>query len=137
MEESEKKRFFIMDGNAYIYRAFYAIEELSTSTGIPTNAVFGFTRLLLKLLREDKPDYMVVAFDAPGPTFRHKEFAEYKADRPETPDPLSQQFPIIREVLEAFNISTLEQEGYEADDVIGTLARKAEEGGMEVIIVTG
>ena len=137
MEANEKKRFFIMDGNAYIYRAFYAIEELSTSTGIPTNAVFGFTRLLLKLLLEDKPDYIAIAFDTAGPTFRHKEFAEYKADRPEAPDPLVQQFPIIREVIEAFNIPTLELPGYEADDIIGTLARKAEAEGMEVCVVTG
>jgi DNA polymerase-1 len=137
VEASEKKRFFIMDGNTYIYRAFYAIEELSTSTGIPTNAVFGFTRLLLKLLLEDKPDYMVVAFDTAAPTFRHKEFAEYKADRPEMPDPLVQQLPIIREVIEAFNVSILEQPGYEADDIIGTLAKKAEAVGMEAIIVTG
>ena len=136
MEGIEKKRFFIMDGNAYIYRAFYAIEELSTSTGIPTNAVFGFTRLLLKLLLEDEPDYMVIAFDSAGPTFRHKEFAEYKADRPAMPDPLAQQLPIIREVIETLNITILELSGYEADDIIGTMARKAESAGMEVTVVT-
>lgn len=134
---SEKKKFFIIDGNAYIYRAFYAIPELSTSTGIPTNAVFGFASLMLKLLREDKPDYIVVAFDTPGPTFRHKEFAEYKADRPPMPDPLAQQFPIIKEMLEAFNFRILEQPGYEADDVIGSLAKKVEAAGMEAFIVTG
>ncbi len=132
-----KKRFFIMDGNAYIYRAFYAIEGLSTSTGIPTNAVFGFTRLLLKLLFDDKPDYIAIAFDTAGPTFRHEEYAEYKADRPEMPSPLAQQLPIIREVIDALNISILEQSGYEADDIIGTVAKKAEAAGMEVIIVTG
>ena len=132
-----KKRFFIMDGNAYIYRAFYAIEGLSTSTGIPTNAVFGFTRLLLKLMFDDKPDYIAIAFDTAGPTFRHEEFAEYKADRPEMPSPLVQQLPIIREVIDALNISILEQSGYEADDIIGTVAKKAEAAGMEVIIVTG
>ena len=132
-----KKRFFIMDGNAYIYRAFYAIEGLSTSTGIPTNAVFGFTRLLLKLLFDDKPDYIVIAFDTAGPTFRHEEYAEYKADRPEMPSPLVQQLPIIREVIDALNIPILEQSGYEADDIIGTVAKKAEAAGMEVIIVTG
>ena len=137
MEASAKKRIFIMDGNAYIYRAFFAIEELSTSTGIPTNAVFGFTRLLLTLLLEDKPDYLVIAFDTAGPTFRHKEFAEYKADRPEMPDTLSQQLPIIREVIEALNIPILELQGYEADDIIGTVARKGEASGMEVTIVTG
>lgn len=132
-----KKRFFIMDGNAYIYRAFYAIEGLSTSTGIPTNAVFGFTRLLLKLLFDDKPDYIAIAFDTAGPTFRHEEYAEYKADRPEMPSPLAQQLPVIREVIDALNIPILEQSGYEADDIIGTVAKKAEAAGMEVIIVTG
>ncbi len=132
-----KKRFFIMDGNAYIYRAFYAIEGLSTSTGIPTNAVFGFTRLLLKLLFDDKPDYIAIAFDTAGPTFRHEEYAEYKADRPEMPSPLAQQLPIIREVIDALNIPILEQSGYEADDIIGTVAKRAEAAGMEVIIVTG
>ena len=137
MEASEKKKIFIMDGNAYIYRAFFAIEELSTSTGIPTNAVFGFTRLLLTLLFEDKPDYLVIAFDTAGPTFRHEEFAEYKAGRPEMPDTLSQQLPIIREVIEAFKVPILEIQGYEADDIIGTVARKAEDAGMEVTIVTG
>ena len=137
MEVDEKKRYFIMDGNAYVYRAYYAIEELSTSTGIPTNAVFGFTRLLLKILLEDKPDYMAVAFDTAGPTFRHEEYEAYKADRPEMPDPLAQQFPIIKEVVEALNIAVLEQPRYEADDIIGTMAKKAEAAGMEVFIVTG
>ena len=137
MEASEKKKFFIMDGNAYIYRAFYAIEELSTSTGIPTNAVFGFTRLLLKILLEDKPDYMAIAFDTAGPTFRHEEYAEYKADRPKMPESLVQQLPVIRELIEALNVDILEKEGYEADDIIGTVAKKAEAEGMEVVIVTG
>jgi DNA polymerase-1 len=136
VEANEKKRFFIMDGNAYVYSAFYAIDDLSTSTGIPTNAVFVFTNLLLKLLREEEPDYMAIAFDTAGPTFRHKEFAEYKADRPRMPDSLAQQVPTIREVISAFNIPILEQEGYEADDIIGTLAKKAEVEGIEAIIVT-
>ncbi len=130
MEVSEKKTYFIMDGNAYVYRAYYAIEELSTSTGIPTNAVFGFTRLLLSILLDDKPDYLAVAFDTAEPTFRHEEYAEYKADRPEMPDSLAQQFPIIKEVVAAFNIPILELPGYEADDIIGTMAVKAEAAGM-------
>jgi DNA polymerase-1 len=137
MEASEKKKFFIIDGNAYIYRAFYAITELTTSTGIPTNAVFGFTSLILKLLREDKPDYIAIAFDTPEPTFRHKAYADYKSDRQPMPDPLAQQIPVIREMLEAFNIPILEMPGYEADDVIGTLAKKVESAGMEAFLVTG
>ena len=137
MEASSKKRFIIIDGNAYMYRAFFAIRDLATSTGFPTNALFGFTNTLLKILREDKPDCMVVVFDTGAPTFRHKEFAEYKANRPGMPDPLAQQLPVVKELLEAFNIPVLEREGYEADDVIGTLAKKAETADMEVVIVTG
>jgi len=137
MEVSEKKKFFIMDGNAYVYRAFYAIEELMTSTGILTNAIFGFTRLLLKVLTEDKPDYFVIAFDTAAPTFRHKKFAEYKADRPKMPDSLSQQFPVIREIISALNIPIVEQEGYEADDIIGTMAKKGEAEDLDTIIITG
>ena len=137
MEASEKKKFFIIDGNAYIYRAFFAIPELTTSKGLPTNAVFGFTSLMLKLLREDKPDYIAIAFDTPEPTFRHKAYADYKSDRPPMPETLVQQLPVIRETLEALDIPILEMPGYEADDVIGTLAKKVEEAGMEAYLVTG
>jgi DNA polymerase-1 len=82
METTEKKRFFIIDGNAYIYRSFHAIRDLATSTGMPTNAIFGFVSMMMKVLRNEKPDYMAVTFDTPAPTFRHKEYAGYKADRP-------------------------------------------------------
>lgn len=137
MEENNKKQFYIIDGNAYVYRSFYAIKGLATSTGFPTNAIYGFVSLLLKILHENKPDYLAIAFDTQAPTFRHKEFAYYKADRPEMPDPLVQQFPIIKDILKAFNIAVIEQQGYEADDIIGTLAKKAEALGIDVVIVTG
>ncbi len=137
MEESGKKQFYIIDGNAYVYRSFYAIKGLATSTGFPTNAIYGFVSLLLKILRESQPDYLAIAFDTQAETFRHKEFADYKANRPEMPDPLVQQFPVIKEILKAFNIAVVEQQGYEADDIIGTLAKKAEELGTDVVIVTG
>ena len=133
----EKRRLFLIDGSSYAYRAFYAIKNLTNSRGKPTNAVYGFTRLLMKLVREERPDYLAVAFDLPAPTFRHKEFAEYKAQRPEMPDDLQSQIPLIKEVISAFNIPLFELEGYEADDILATLARKAEKEGMEVFILTG
>jgi DNA polymerase-1 len=136
METTEKKRFFIIDGNAYIYRSFHAIRDLATSTGMPTNAIFGFVSMMMKVLRNEKPDYMAVTFDTPAPTFRHKEYAGYKADRPGMPDNLIPQVPKIKEILEATGIPIIEQPGFEADDIIGTLAKKAESLDMEVVIVT-
>ena len=132
----QKKRLFLIDGSSYAYRDFYAIKNLGTSKGKPTNAVYGFTRLLMKLVREERPDYLAVAFDLPAPTFRHKEFAEYKAQRPEMPDDLQSQIPLIKEVISAFNIPLFELEGYEADDILATLARRAEKEGMDVFILT-
>ena len=136
MEATEKKRFFIIDGNAYVYRSFHAIQNLATSTGMPTNAIFGFVNMILKVLRDEKPDYIAVAFDTAAPTFRHKEYAGYKADRPGMPDDLIQQFPVIKEVLEISGIKIIEQPGFEADDIIGTLANKAESSGIDITIVT-
>jgi DNA polymerase I len=136
VEVSEKKRFFIIDGNAYVYRSFHAIQNLSTSTGMPTNAIFGFVNMLFKILRDEKPDYLVVTFDTAAPTFRHKEYDGYKADRPGMPDNLILQFPVIKEALEISAIPIIEQPGFEADDLIGTLAKKAESSGIDVTIVT-
>lgn len=133
---AQKRRLFLIDGNSYAYRAFYAIKGLSNSRGQATNAVYGFTRLLMKLLREERPDYLAVTFDLPAPTFRHKEFAEYKAQRPVMPDDLQSQIPLIKEVISAFNIDLFELEGYEADDILATLARGAEKEGMEAFILT-
>ncbi len=128
---------YLIDGNSYIYRAFYAIRGLSTSTGIPTNAVYGFTNMILKILREKKPDYFAIAFDAPGPTKRHDAYEQYKAHRPGMPDDLVQQVPFIKEIIDAFNIPAIEKPGYEADDILGVLAREAETEGIDVYIVTG
>lgn len=136
METAEKKRFFIIDGNAYIYRSFHAIRDLATTTGIPTNAIFGFVNMILKVLRDEKPDYMAVAFDTPAPTFRHTQYEAYKADRPGMPDDLASQVPRIKEILSATGIPIIEEPGFEADDVISTLAKKAEKMDVEVIIVT-
>ncbi|MBW2039117.1 MAG: DNA polymerase I [Deltaproteobacteria bacterium] len=131
------KRLFLIDGSSYIYRAFYAIRGLSTSKGIPTNAIFGFTSMLLKVLRDHKPDGVAVVFDAKGPTFRNKLYSDYKANRPDMPDDLAPQIPYIKNIVEAFRIPILEKEGYEADDLIGTIAKGAEREGLEVVIISG
>ena len=127
---------YLIDGNSYIYRAFYAIKGLSNATGFPTNAIFGFTNMLLKVLREKKPDYFAIVFDSPVPTERHKAYEAYKAHRPSMPDELKLQIQPIKEIINAFNISNIEIEGYEADDVLGTIAKKAEKEGLDVYIIT-
>ena len=131
------KTLYLIDGSAYIYRAFFALPALNNSKGLQTNAVYGFTTTLLKILRERKPDGLVVAFDEKGPTLRHQEFKEYKAQRPPMPEGMSAQIPYIHRVVEALNIPAVRQAGYEADDLIGTLARKGEQAGYDVVIVTG
>ena len=131
------RTLYLIDGSAYIHRAYHAIRGLSNSKGVPTNAVFGFTRMLQKLIEDRSPEYLVMLFDAKGPTFRHGMYGEYKANRPPMPEDLAVQIPPIKAVTKGFNISTLELPGYEADDLIGTLARKGEEAGFSVIMVTG
>lgn len=128
---------YLIDGSAFLYRAFHAIRSLATSKGHPTNATFGFTRILLKLLKEKQPRYAGVFFDVKGPTFRHKMFDEYKAHRPPMPEELAVQIPDIKQVVKALNIPIIEKEGYEADDLVGTYARIAQEQGFEVVMVTG
>jgi len=127
---------YLIDGNSYVYRAFYAIKGLANSKGFPTNAVYGFTTMLLKIVREKKPDAMAVSFDTSAPTERHILFEDYKAKRRETPPDLIAQLPLIRKTVSALNISVFETPGYEADDIIGTLAGKAASEGIEVFIVT-
>ncbi len=129
--------FLILDGNSLAHRAFHAIPHLATSKGVVTNAVYGFTNMLLKVLKEIKPELVAVCFDKGKVTFRHDQFEDYKAHRPGTPDELRPQFPLIKELLAAMNISVLECEGYEADDLIGTLVNRAEQAGVSSIIVTG
>jgi DNA polymerase-1 len=133
----ETETVYLVDGTAYIHRAYHAIRNLSNSQGFPTNAVFGFSNMLLKLLSDRKPLYLAVAFDAKGHTFRHEIYDEYKANRPSMPEEMAQQLPLIREVVSGLNLITLEIPGYEADDVIGTLARMAEEKDFTVVMVTG
>ncbi|MBW6512317.1 MAG: DNA polymerase I [Desulfuromonadaceae bacterium] len=131
------QRLYLIDGSSYIYRAFYAIRHLSNSRGEPTNAVYGFTNMLLKVVRDEKPDLLAVVFDARGPTFRKEIYPAYKANRAATPDDLIPQLPLIREVVRGFNIPALEREGFEADDIIATLAKKFAADGFDVMIVTG
>ena len=127
---------YLIDGSAYIYRAFFALPPLSNSKGLQTNAVYGFTVMLQKILREHRPDFVTVAFDERGPTLRHEEFKEYKAHRPPIPDGMSAQIPLIHRVVEAMAVPIVKHAGFEADDLIGTLARKAEAAGVDVVIVT-
>ncbi|HOV75954.1 MAG TPA: DNA polymerase I [Candidatus Hydrogenedentes bacterium] len=132
------ERLYIIDGTAFAFRSFFAIRGgLNDSKGRPTNAAYGFARVLLKILREEKPDRLVVTFDAGGPTFRDAMYGEYKAQREETPPDLVAQFPMMKKLVEAFGIPMLCVEGVEADDVIGTLARRAGAEGLETVIVSG
>jgi DNA polymerase I len=132
-----KKKLVLIDGNSIAYRAFFALPLLNNDKGIHTNAVYGFTMMLLRILEDEKPTHIMVAFDAGKTTFRHKTFSEYKGGRQKTPPELSEQFPFIREVLDAYRIKRYELENYEADDIIGTLSKQAEEDGYEVKVISG
>ncbi|MEJ2699585.1 MAG: 5'-3' exonuclease H3TH domain-containing protein, partial [Desulfuromonadales bacterium] len=130
-------RIYLIDGSSYIYRAYYAIPHLSNARGIATNAVYGFTNMLLKVVRDEKPDHLAVIFDAKGPSFRKEIYPEYKANRAKMPEDLIPQVPLIKEVVRAFNMPVVEKEGFEADDIIATLAERFAESGMAVTVVTG
>ena len=134
---SSRPTLYLIDGSAYIYRAYFALPTLNNSKGLQTNAVYGFTTTLMKIIREHQPHGLAVAFDEKGPTLRHEEYKAYKAQRPPMPEGMSVQIPYIHRVVEALNIPALRQAGYEADDLIGTLACQAERAGFEVVIVTG
>jgi len=120
-----KKILVILDSNAIIHRSFHALPDFRTSKGELVNAVYGFISILFKVLREFEPDYVAATFDVAGPTFRDEEYEEYKAKRVKAPDELYAQIPRVKEVLKAFNISVYEKEGFEADDVIGTISKLA------------
>lgn len=130
-------KLVLLDGNSIANRAFYALPLLSNKQGVYTNAVYGFTQILLKILEDIKPEYLLVAFDAGKITFRHTNFAEYKGKRQKTPSELSGQFPLIKEVLDAFNVKHFEITGYEADDIIGTMSKLSESKNIDTIIYTG
>ncbi|HXL92384.1 MAG TPA: DNA polymerase I [Streptosporangiaceae bacterium] len=132
-------RLLLLDGHSLAYRAFFALpaENFSTTTGQPTNAVYGFTAMLINVLRDEKPTHVAVAFDRPEPTFRHEQYTEYKANRTKAPDEFRSQLPLISETLDVLGITHLSVAGYEADDIIATLTTQAEADGMSVLIVTG
>lgn len=131
------EKILLLDSNSIMNRAFYALPPLTNSEGVHTNAVYGFVNMLFKLYEEIKPDYVVAAFDRKAPTFRHTEYADYKAGRKKMPPELAEQFPIIKEVFEAMAVKIFEIDGYEADDLIGTLATFSERNDLEVYILTG
>jgi DNA polymerase-1 len=128
---------YLVDASSYVYRAFFALPPLTSPGGMPTNAVYGFTTMLLKLLRETRPQYIGVVFDAPGPTFRDDLFENYKANRPSMPDELAAQFPLVHEVVAAFALHALSIPGVEADDVIATLAAQMPAQGVDTVVITG
>jgi len=132
-----KNKFVLIDGQGLIYRAFFALPQLSNSNGRIVNAIYGFTLMLVKILEQEKPDYIMVALDMPAPTFRHIKYKEYKANRKKMPKELIEQIPLIKEVIRNYNISIIEKEGYEADDIIGTVAKNAESKNYETLIITG
>src|SRR5437764_12047091 len=131
-------KLLLLDGNSLAYRAFFALPtDMATASGQVTNSVFGFTSMLINLLKDHKPDAIAVAFDRPEPTFRHEVVKDYKAGRAEAPDILRQQMGLVRQVVETLRIPIVDAPGYEADDVIASLATQARDRGAEVIVVTG
>jgi DNA polymerase-1 len=136
-ETAARPRLHLIDGSGYVYRAFHALPGLGTSRGLPTNAVYGFTTMVMKLLREERPVYVAVVFDAPGETFRDALYAGYKQGRAPMPEELRPQLAYVRKIVAALRLPVIEVPGVEADDVIGTLARQASRAGLETVIVTG
>ncbi len=131
-------KLMVIDGNSIVNRAFYGVSQnLTTREGLPTNAIFGFLNILFKLLDEEQPEGLAVAFDMRAPTFRHKAFAEYKAQRKGMPEELAVQMPVLKDVLDAMNIRRYELEGWEADDLLGTMSRINAAQGGETVVVTG
>jgi len=133
----KNKKLVLIDGHSILHRAFYGVPDLSNAQGLHTNAVYGFLNILFKLLEEEKPDFLAVAFDVHAPTFRHQMYEAYKGTRKPMPEELREQVPVMKEVLRAMGIVIVEQEGLEADDILGTLAKKAEADGLEVSLVSG
>jgi DNA polymerase I len=136
MAQTKNKRLFLVDGMSQLYRAYFAIRSLSNSSGMPTNAIYGFTMMLRRLINNEKPDFLGVAYDTPEPTFRHQQFEHYKAQRAPMPEELISQLPYIDRVCEALRVPLLRHPGFEADDIIGTLSCKAEAAGLDVAIVS-
>jgi len=128
------KVLYLFDGSAFLYRSFFALPPLTTSSGFPTGAIYGFLRSILAILKTEKPNYMAIAFDLPAPTQRKLAYSEYKSQRPPTPDPLKVQIPVIKELINLLGVKLLEMPGYEADDLIAYLTQKAKKEGFKVKI---
>ena len=131
------KKLVLIDGHSILNRAFFGLPDLTNAEGLHTNAVYGFLNIMFKILDEEKPDYFTVAFDVHAPTFRHKMFDSYKGTRKPMAEELRQQVPLIKEMLSAMGVVIVEKEGYEADDILGTISRMGEEAGLEVSVVSG
>ena len=131
------RKLVLIDGHSILNRAFYGVPDLTNAQGLHTNAVFGFLNIMFKILEEEQPDYLAVAFDVHAPTFRHQMYEEYKGTRKPMPEELRQQVPVMKDVLKAMGIVIVEQPGLEADDILGTLAKKAEAEGIRVALVSG
>jgi len=130
-------KLVLIDGNSLANRAFYAIPNLTNKDGFPTNAIYGFINMLNRISKDEKPDYVAVTFDAGKTVFRHEMYADYKKDRKGMPDELRVQMPVLKEILETMGLYCIELAGYEADDLIGAIAKKAEESGLAPLIITG
>ena len=130
------RSLYLVDASGQLHRAYHAIRGLTTRRGLPTNAIFGFTSMLRRLYQDEDPQWMAMAFDLPGPTFRHKEYAAYKAHRPKMEEDLAVQIPYVRRVCEVHRLPIVEAPGFEADDVIATLTRQAVSAGLRVVIVS-
>ena len=131
------EKLLLIDGHSILNRAFYGLPDLTNSEGKHTGAVYGFLNILFRILEEEEPQYLTVAFDLHAPTFRHKIYDAYKGTRKPMPEELREQVPLIKEMLGAMNVNIVTLEGYEADDILGTLARRSEEKGMDVTILSG
>ena len=131
------EKLVLIDGHSILNRAFFGIPDLTNSEGLHTNAVYGFLNILFKILEEEQPNYLTVAFDVSQPTFRHKMYAEYKGTRKPMAEELREQVPLMKEMLKAMGVTIVEKGGYEADDILGTIAKRSEAEGLEVSVVSG
>ena len=131
------EKILLIDGHSILNRVFYGLPELTNAEGLHTNAIYGFLNILFRIVEEEKPDYLTVAFDLHAPTFRHKMYADYKGTRKGMPQELREQVPVMKDVLMAMGITIVAKEGYEADDLLGTITHSCEEKGMDVAIISG
>ena len=130
-------KIVLIDGHSILNRAFYGVPDLTNAEGLHTNAIYGFLNIMFKIIDEEKPEYLAVAFDVKAPTFRHKIYPEYKGTRKGMPDELREQVPVMKEVLTSMGILIMQQEGLEADDILGTMAKRAQKEGLDVALVSG